>query len=81
MKYSNGTQKDKLSLSADNLHFIMWYVDSAFTIHPDFKSHTSAVMTYGGGTAQSILWKQKLNTRSSTEAKLVGTDDVLIMTI
>jgi len=70
---------DKLILSADNLHVIKWYVDSAFAIHPDFKSHTGAVMTYGGGMAQSISRKQKLNTRSSTEAELVGADDVAIM--
>jgi hypothetical protein len=79
MKYCNGTRSDKLILSADNLHIIKWYVDSAFAVHPDFKSHTGAVMTYGGGAAQSISRKQKLNTRSSTEAELVGTDDVAIM--
>ena len=79
MKYCNGTQNDKLILSADNLHIIKWYVDSPFAVHPDFKSHTGAVMTYGGGAAQSISQKQKLNTRSSTEADLVGADDVSIM--
>jgi hypothetical protein len=79
MKYCNGTRHDKLILSADDLHVIKWYVDSAFAVHPDFKSHTGAVMTYGGGAAQSISRKQKLNTRSSTEAELVGTDDVAIM--
>jgi hypothetical protein len=79
MKYLNGTREDKLVLSADDLHVIKWYVDSAFAVHPDFKSHTGGVMTYGGGAAQSISRKQKLNTRSSTEAELVGTDDVAIM--
>ncbi len=79
MKYCNGTRKDKLVLSSENLHVIKWYVDSAFAVHPDFKSHTGAVMTYGGGMAQSISRKQKLNTRSSTEAELVGADDVATM--
>ena len=36
-------------------------------------------MSLGEGAAQSISRKQKLNTRSSTEAELVGTDDVAIM--
>ena len=36
-------------------------------------------MSYGGGMAQSISRKQKLNTRSSTEAELVGADDVSVM--
>jgi len=81
MKYCNGTRKDKLILSADDLHVIKWYVDSAFAVHPDFKSHTGAVMIYGGGAAQSISRKQKLNTRSSTEAELVGTDDVSVLVL
>ena len=79
MKYCNGTRKDKLILSANDLHVIKWYADSAFAVHPDFKSHTGAVMSYGKGAAQSISRKQKLNTRSSTEAELVGTDDVSVM--
>jgi hypothetical protein len=76
LKYINGTRKDKLILSADNLHVIKWYVDCAFAVHPDFKSHTGGSMTYGHGAPMSMSRKQKLNTRSSTEAKLVGPDDM-----
>jgi len=32
-------------------------------------------MTFGSGAVQSLSWKQKLNTRSSTEAKLVAAAD------
>ena len=45
-------------------------------VHPDFKSHTEAVMTMGKGAIQSIPRKQKRNTSSSTESELVGVDDV-----
>jgi hypothetical protein len=76
LKYINGTRKDKLILSADDLHIIKWYVDCAFAVHPDFKSHTGGNMTYGQGTPISMSRKQKLNTRSSTEAELVGPDDM-----
>jgi hypothetical protein len=79
LKYCNGTKSDKLILSADNLHVIKWYVDASFAVHPDFKSHTGAVMTYGRGAIQSSSRKQKLNTRSSTEAELVGADDLSVM--
>ena len=75
IKFLNGTRADKLTLSADDLHVVKWYVDAAFAVHPDFRSHTGAVMTYGTGAAQSISRKQKLNTRSSTESELVGADD------
>jgi hypothetical protein len=58
---------------------IKWHVDASFAVHPDFRSHTGGVMTYGGGTIQSISRKQKLNTWSSTEAELVGADDAATM--
>ena len=81
LKFLNGTREDVLTLSADDLGVIKWYVDSAFAVHPDFKSHTGATMTYGTGAVQSLSRKQKLNTRSSTESELVGADDgsVLIL--
>ena len=62
-------------MSAKSLHVIKWYVDASFAVHPDFKSHTGAVMTMGKGAMQSVSSKQKLNTRSSTESELVGGDD------
>ena len=46
-------------------------------VHPDMKSHTGGVMTMGKGCILSVSRKQKLNTRSSTEAELVAADDVL----
>jgi hypothetical protein len=79
IKYINGTRKDKLILSADALHVIKWYVDAAFAVHPDFKSHTGGSMTYGQGAPISMSRKQKLNTRSSTEAELVGPDDLSVL--
>ena len=36
-------------------------------------------MMYGCGVPISVLKKQKLNTRSSTESELVGADDIAIM--
>ena len=79
MKFLNKTKNDKLILQADNLHVIKWYVDAAFAVHPDFKSHTGGTMTYGTGAPITMSRKQKLNTRSSTEAELVGTDDIVTM--
>jgi hypothetical protein len=81
MKYLNGTRELKLTLSADNLHCIKWYVDASFAVHPDYKSHTGASMSYGDGDGaiRSISRKYKLNTRSSTESELVGVGDVSVM--
>jgi len=79
MKYLNGTKEKVLILRADNMRVIKWFVDASFAVHSDFKSHTGAVMTFGGGAIQSLLRKQKLNTKSSTEAELVGADDAAVM--
>jgi hypothetical protein len=58
---------------------VKWYVDASFAVHPDFKSQTGAVMTYGQGAMMAISKKQKLNTRSSTEAELVAVDDAMTL--
>ena len=81
LSYLNGTRNMVLTLSADNLRVIKWYVDAAFAVHPDFKSHTGGYMTFGKGAIASISCKQKLNTRSSTEAELVGADDGATMVL
>lgn len=70
-----------LTLSAKDLRIVKWHVDAAFAVHPNFKSNAGATVTLGQGAVQSILRKPKLNTRSSTEAKLVGADDMTIMTL
>jgi hypothetical protein len=66
-----------LTLEADELSNIRWWVDASFAVHGDMKSHTGAAMTLGKGCAICISSKQKINTRSSTEAELVGVNDVL----
>ena len=72
-------REDKLILSADDLHIIKWFVDASFAVHPDFKSHTGGSMTYGTGMPITKSRKQKLNTWSSTEAELVGANDMATM--
>jgi hypothetical protein len=75
LRYVKATVKDVLTLRADDLSIVKWYVDASFAVHPDFKSHTGVAMTYGAGVPIAMSRKQKLNTRSSTEAELVGVDD------
>ena len=81
LKYCNGTKNEVLTLSADDLHVLKWMVDAAFAVHPDFRSHTGGHLSYGTGTIHSQSRKQKLNTGSSTEAELVGADDMSVMVL
>jgi hypothetical protein len=41
------------------------------------KSHTGGAMSLGAGVIYGTSKRQKLNTKSSTEAEVVGTDDVM----
>jgi hypothetical protein len=81
MKDLKGTRNEYLTLSADDLRVVKWYVDTSFAVHPDFKSHTSAVMMLGRGAMQSIARKQRMNVRSSTEGELVAVDDTATMIV
>jgi hypothetical protein len=73
--FLKGTIEDVLTLEADDTNTLTWYVDVAFAVHADMKSHTGAIFTMGKGAILSSSTKQKVNTRSSTESELVGVDD------
>jgi hypothetical protein len=75
--YLKLTMNDVLTLKADGTRIIKWHVDASFAVHDDFKSHTGGVMTLGAGAIQTVSTKQKVNTKSSTEAELVSLDDVI----
>ena len=77
LQYLYGTKDMVLTLKADNLQVLKWYVDAAHLVHKDMKGHTGAVMTLGKGGVYNTSTKQKINTRSSTESELVGVDDVI----
>ena len=69
-------KNDMLVLQCDGTGVIKWHVDASFAVHEDCKSHTGATMTLGKGAIISTSTKQKINTRSSTEAEVVAFDDV-----
>jgi hypothetical protein len=68
-----------LVLGAKNDGLLMWYVDASFSfaVHPNMWGHTGGGLTMGRGFLISVSTKQKLNTMSSTESKLVGIDDMM----
>ena len=56
-------------------------MDASYGVHEDLHSHTGSVISIGTGAIQAGLVKQKLNTRSSTEAESLGVDDVIMKTL
>ena len=77
MTFLSQTKKDVMPLSCDGSGVIKWYVDASFAVQDDYKSHTGAEIFLGKGSIISTSTKQKVNTRSSTEAEVVAFDDVV----
>ena len=80
MIFLKATQTEVASTSTDDgTQSIRWYVDAAFAVHKDFRNHTAgATLTLEEGVVCSVSAKQeKVNSTSSTEAELVGVDDVI----
>ena len=81
LQYLKGTINDSLRIGADNLNTLQTWVDASYAVHQDMKSHTGGAVSFGHGALLSKSAKQKLNTKSSTEAELVGASDYLPSTI
>ena len=57
------------------------FVDAAFAVLDDMKSHTGGVITFGRGGIACKSAKQNVVTKSSNEAKLVGASEYLPSTL
>ena len=70
---------DKLRLEAKN--YIVTLEDAAFTVQEDFKSCSGITVSLGKGVIQAESKKQKLCTRSLTEAEMVAADKAMTSTL
>ena len=77
ISYLKDTIHLKLRLSCNKgTPIIKWWVDAAYAVHADMKSHSGAILSLGNGCVYSKSNKQKINTKSSTEAELVAASDM-----
>ena len=81
LSYVQGTKTLCLTLEAKDMSVIHWWIDASFAVHDDYKSHTSACLSFGKGCPVNISSKQKINTRSSTEAEFVGINDAMALVL
>ncbi len=78
LNYLNDTQHLKLMLRADAMNFeIRWYIDGSHQVHKDCQGQTGSLVIFGAGAIASSLNKQKCNTKSSTETKILALHDKL----
>jgi hypothetical protein len=75
LEYLYGTIDLKLRLGANSLNELTTWVDTSFVVHDDMRSHTGGVISFGRGGIICKSKKQSINTKSSTEAELIGASD------
>jgi hypothetical protein len=75
LKYLFSTQRLALTLFADSLTKIEWYVDASHQIHDDCKGHTGSILTFGRGATTSSSTKHKIPSKSSSESEIIGLYD------
>ena len=75
LKYLNGTKDLGIMLRASETPLLEAYVDASYGVHADGKSHTGMMISLGGGPVHVRSTKQKIVTKSSTEAELVALSD------
>ena len=78
--YLKRTIKLPLILRSDGVNVLKWWVDASYAAHDDMWGHTGGTMSMvkdGRVSIISISKKQKLNTKSLTEAELIWVDNVM----
>ena len=81
MQYLNDTLDLPHIIGGDSITRFHTFVDVAYAVHTDMKSHTGGAISLGRGTIYCKSSKQKLNVKSSTEGEIVGTSDFLPFSI
>ena len=75
--WCKNTISDVRVIGATSLTDVFTWIDTAHDVDSDTRSHTRGIMSMGVGTLHARSGVQKLNTKSSTEAELVGVSEYL----
>ena len=81
LEYLNGSTDHTRFVGADDLQKMKTWVDAAYAVHADMRSHTGDAVSFGTGVHCTKCNKQKINVKSSTEAELGGARYYLLYTI
>ena len=75
IKYIRWTKLLRLPIEATYFNQNHWFINGAFAVHDNMRSHTEAYMTFGYDMLDGSVIGQKINTTSSTEAEVVAVHD------
>jgi hypothetical protein len=77
LAYLKGSRNRAIVFKAGGNIDLCQYTDASFGVHEKMKSRTGSILFLNGGFVGAWSSKQKLNSKSSTEAELIGiTDDI-----
>ena len=72
MSFVLGKKDEVLPLSAEDSQHLHWHADTAFGVHPEIRINAGIKFIIGFWKMLSSSTKQKLNSRSSMEVKLIA---------
>jgi hypothetical protein len=75
IQYLKGTKDLGLTLEPGAADCACTYVDASYATHSDYRSHTGMCMMIGKGCILAKSSKQKINSKSSTEAEFIALSD------
>jgi len=81
LKYLNGTRDLGICLRADSPTNLTAHIDASYGVHIDGKSHSGMCVSLGAGPILVKSSKQKIVTKSSTEAELIALSDLSSLVI
>jgi histone deacetylase 1/2 len=81
LKYINGTPQLGIILRASPTNTVTAFIDASYGVHADAKSQTGVSISLGEGPFFAKCSKQKVVSKSSTEAELIGLSDSMSQVI
>ena len=81
LKYVHKTIDLPRIIGVKDFSVLQTWVDASYATPLNMRSHTGAVLSLGHGIINSKSSKQKIDTKSSTEAELVGASDFISHTM
>ena len=77
MHHTHGAMDIEAIIGIDDFSRMATFVDALFAVHPNMRSHIGGTITFGVGVFILESQMQKLNTKSSTDAEIVGASGIL----
>lgn len=72
LEYLNRTLDRSLTIGANNMQVMGFFIDTSHAVHEDMRSHTGGCVILDRGEILSKYMKQRLNTKSLTYSEFVG---------